>query len=500
MRRNFLGLCRIATLIALSVATAARAQSVEHNDHLTYPCITAETPGVVPAATNQLCGKILRREDPANPDSPLLEIHYLKIPAATSANEPPLLFIQGGPGGASLALAGHVRWALRTLNMHRDFVMVDLRGTGQSSPVQCENLSLSSFTPGADEQIGAALDSCMQSLRSRAAFFTTAHSVNDLEAVRAALGYQQWAIWSVSYGGRVALDYMQRYPAAVAAVVLDSPGPATIALPSQLAVALGEGLQQLARDCLADEWCGNAYGDVWQKAQQLAARLEKKPESFSFTPPGGARAQVYEMTAGNFVNSLNAFFYGRLLYSQLAEAIARAHAGDWTVFISVDEMLRHSDVAMGLHFLVVCNEDRKLWPSGTWPTLLGQDTGHYYRRACAQLPAPQVADASSPIGSDIPALILSGGKDVVTPTSVAKGLQQALVRAQMIEIPKATHAVSFEGCIPELITQFLNKPEAPLDSKGCQMRIAAKPLFKGALDPSATLPAIDASAGAKSHD
>jgi pimeloyl-ACP methyl ester carboxylesterase len=42
--------------------------------------------------------------------------------------------------------------------------------------------------------------------------YTTAAFVDDLEAVRVALGAPRWNLWGGSYGTRVALDYLRRHP------------------------------------------------------------------------------------------------------------------------------------------------------------------------------------------------------------------------------------------------------------------------------------------------
>ena len=75
----------------------------------------------------------------------------------------------------------------------------------------------------------------------RAARFTTQESVEDIEALRQAAGYEKLVLYGTSYGTKVALEYAERYPQHVEALVLDSvvpaDGPEPFALPTFQAIA-----------------------------------------------------------------------------------------------------------------------------------------------------------------------------------------------------------------------------------------------------------------------
>ena len=113
--------------------------------------------------------------------------------------------------------------------------MFDQRGTGASQPLRCA--SLEEFAGGA---AGAALERCARELGPARGAFTTQESVADIEAIRAATGYQKLVLYGTSYGTKVALEYAERYPQHVEALVLDSvvptTGPEPFAIPSFQAV------------------------------------------------------------------------------------------------------------------------------------------------------------------------------------------------------------------------------------------------------------------------
>jgi pimeloyl-ACP methyl ester carboxylesterase len=137
----------------------------------------------------------------------------------------PLFILAGGPGQAASFL-GPFAAALTGVRKDRDIVLVDQRGTGRSSPLVC-----AAFKP--DRSLKAALEfdplpkaaACAQELAAKgvdAAQYTTAAWVADLDAVRAALGYDRINLWGGSYGTRAAQEYLRRHPQRVRSAVLDS--------------------------------------------------------------------------------------------------------------------------------------------------------------------------------------------------------------------------------------------------------------------------------------
>ena len=65
-------------------------------------------------------------------------------------------------------------------------------------------------------------EDCARRLGGRGRFYTTAESVEDVEAVRAALGVQKLTLLAISYGTKLALAYARVHPDHVERLVLDS--------------------------------------------------------------------------------------------------------------------------------------------------------------------------------------------------------------------------------------------------------------------------------------
>ena len=111
------------------------------------------------------------------------------------------------------------------MQRERDIVLVDQRGTGGSNALNCpfpDEDEAADLTPA---QLRAHARDCLASLHADPRFYTTSVAVQDLDAVRAALGYARINLYGVSYGTRVAQHYLRRFPGQVRALILDGVVP-----------------------------------------------------------------------------------------------------------------------------------------------------------------------------------------------------------------------------------------------------------------------------------
>src|SRR5205085_1566479 len=79
----------------------------------------------------------------------------------------------------------------------------------------------------------------------------TSVAVQDLERVRAALGYERINLYGTSYGTRVAQHYLRRFPERVRAVILDGVVPAPLALGPDVALDAERSLLDILARCAA---------------------------------------------------------------------------------------------------------------------------------------------------------------------------------------------------------------------------------------------------------
>jgi pimeloyl-ACP methyl ester carboxylesterase len=145
----------------------------------------------------------------------------LAVTRAVASNNPQhkaLLTLAGGPGQAAVPLAEEFASTMGAGLTDRDLLVFDQRGTGSSGLLQCTAL-LPGHSSGS-----AAVDAqrCAAQLGPARGVYTTPQSVDDIEAIRQAAGYDKLMIYGVSYGTKVAEQYAARYPSHVEGLILDS--------------------------------------------------------------------------------------------------------------------------------------------------------------------------------------------------------------------------------------------------------------------------------------
>ncbi len=201
--------------------------------------------------------------------------------AGLSPSTSAVVALAGGPGQAALGLGEFIAKAIAPALGSRDLLVFDQRGTGESDPLSCPALSSVSELEQAhsvDELVGR----CALQLGPARGDYTTQESVQDIEALRQAGGYEKLVLYGTSYGTKVALEYAERYPQHVEALVLDSVvpanGPEPFAVPTFQAIGgvlselcanhacAGITVESAGRPCAADRAATQA------RAQRLGLR------------------------------------------------------------------------------------------------------------------------------------------------------------------------------------------------------------------------------------
>ena len=193
----------------------------------------------------------------------------------------PFFMLAGGPGDAPSFNARFFSRVFDDIRKKRDIVLVDLRGTGKSSPLFCPELG----KPGSDgifdaDQLSvSAVRACRARLEKTTDLtqYTTEIAVDDLEEVRQRLGYGPINLYGTSYGSRVAQVYMRRYPNSIRAVAMKGIVPPSMAMPEAHASAGEAAWQALLARCRKDAACTDAYPLVAVEFRELLKRLEANP-------------------------------------------------------------------------------------------------------------------------------------------------------------------------------------------------------------------------------
>ena len=107
-------------------------------------------------------------------------------------------------------------------------------------------------------------------------------AVQDLENVRQQLGISQWNVYGISYGTRVALHYLRRYPSSVRTVVLDAVVPPQVSLGPDIASLAQQALEHIFNRCESNPGCDNAFGNLTAPTLALLDDLGKEARTITY--------------------------------------------------------------------------------------------------------------------------------------------------------------------------------------------------------------------------
>lgn len=417
-----------------------------------------------PAVNGAECGTVSVPLDERQPELGEIDLFVKRWPAISAVSEPdPVFVIAGGPGQSATGVSDSLAQVFFNLRKKRDIVFVDQRGTGNSSAMECEDYGQDPLTLLQQESRSktlTVLHQCAEAHRAQAPYVTTPYAVADLERVRQALGYQKVNIWGGSYGTRVALEYVRAHRPVVRSIVLDGAAPAAIALPFTMGASARQSLQMIAQQCVDNAECFSRYGNPAENARKVAGQLAERPVRVDIDNPLTGLPQTVVLDTDKFSSLVRMALYDRLISKILPHVLADAAIGNFQLLAKMISQLftsnAFSQLAMGMHFSVICSEDAQ-FPNPPPPLdFLNVDVSELMLQVCDFWPKGQLPEGYyQPVMSDVPSLILSGLRDPVTPPewgqSVAEGLSQAI----HVVAPGAHHGVTLQGCGGKLITQFI---------------------------------------------
>jgi len=185
----------------------------------------------------------------------------------------PVLFLNGGPGQTSLSFAETLVTdpLINEVVVDRDWVFFDQRGAGRSIPQLC---------PDPDE-LGNRFDliKCRNDLIKQGIDLAQYNSVRisgDMEALRKALGMNQWNLWGISYGSRLAMIMARYYPSSVRAIVHDAAGlPGGQELVDD-ARGTEAALNKLFSKCAVDGGCSSKFPQLRSRFSEALTRLRQQ--------------------------------------------------------------------------------------------------------------------------------------------------------------------------------------------------------------------------------
>lgn len=478
-----------ATILAMQVASCARPDSTAI-DRL-HECSLDEGPA------GSYCGTFEVPEDRVSKRGRRVPLKIVVAPALRRDPAPdPLFVLAGGPGQAAASMAGDLLPMFRRFRTDRDLVFVDQRGTGESNRLGCDP-SLEELDEVAvdDDRTLARYRACLAALDADPRLYTTPIAMDDLDDVRAFLGYDQINLWGGSYGTRAGLVYLRQHEAHVRSLIIAGVAPPDMSLPLHTARDAQRAFDRMLADCAADAACQTSFPTLPADAAALFSRLERDRPVVKAVHPRTGKPVELPLTRRDVALVVFRALYGPEVASLLPRVLTEAAAGRYEGLLALAFQGAPEgdarDMALGMHLSVVCAEDiPRITPEAKAEAaaagFLGAAMFDVQYAACEFWPVGPIPDSYyAPVVSGRPVLVLSGADDPVTPPVWGERVAGQLGNARHIVVPGAGHGVA-HGCVPMLMSRFLSEASVANLDPTCLEALARPPFFVTPTGPAMT--------------
>lgn len=441
-----------------------------------------------PAGYSPECGYLLVPEDRARPGSPIIRLHLAVFRSRSPDPAPdPVVHLAGGPGSSSLGVAGYLfRQGLGAILERRDFILFDQRGAGYSIPrLDCPErealapILLEGHLPPGESvsSIQQAFSRCHDRLVSSGitpSAYHSASSAADINDLGLALGYEQLNLYGVSYGTRLALTVMRDYPHRVRSAVLDSAYPPQVNLYTSLAPNAERAFNVLFTRCAADPACQSSYPGLREVFYDLVDGLNANP--LPVAVPTGAGQRLVQVDGGLLVDVLFVGLYNPVVTAAMPKLLFDLRQGDNALLQGRLGLYFDTSSALGMQMAVQCTEEIPFaHPEEAFTAAQGvqPQIAAFFPHSVQPLfavcqewnPSPPDPRENQPVASAVPALVLAGEYDPITPPTWGRLAAGSLANAYFYEFTGNGHWVTrSSSCALAMALAFWEDPASAPDS------------------------------------
>lgn len=434
------------------------------------------------------CGKLTVFENREMRAGRTLDLNVVVLPAFDQKTKAePLFDLAGGPGASSVDRADFYAGPGKGYRHRHDVLCVDQRGTGKSNRLAIPREKTPSYYLSEMFPVNYVRE-MRRALEKRADLtkYTTSIAMDDLDDVRAWLGYDRVNLFGASYGTQAGLVYIRRHPDHVRSAILLGVAPTNLKMPLHHSESAARAMDLLLGECEQDATCHSAFPQIRDDWKNVLAQLEKEPARVECSPPGKKAAPTTaEIQRGVFGEKIRTWMYDREKAARIPLIVHHAAAGDFAPFLQQAIAPSIPDfVADGMYLSVTCAEDVPFVNQEEAQKLTAGNPFGDYRvfqqmRACGMWPRGEIpADFLEPVSSDAPVLIFSGNMDPVTPPKYGEEVASHLPNSRHVVIPEAGHGVdglTDPGCIDRIAIEFLDDGDAKNLDVSCVERMKPPP-------------------------
>ena len=484
--RTFVASLAAGTLVAGVIAATAGSPTALAAETISWSACTDE--GL--AAAKAECGFLSVPLDWAKPAGEKIQVAVSRVKGTAAQSQGVMLINPGGPGGSGLGFSAYLAQVMPPeVSSQYDLIGFDPRGVGSSKPaVSCiPNYAAGprpAYTPQQNTKAPNELawiqrtknfaKACADNNGPIIEHMRTMDTIQDMDALRAALGVEQINFFGFSYGTFLGQTYSTRYPDRVRRMVL-----AGNVEPTYGGYGDGGRSQTTAFQKVLNVWF------EWIAERNATYGLGATPAEVLETYHG-LLAQLTKAPVGSIGPSelADVFFtgaYSEGLWVPITAAVADANEGNFDFLTTVNEILNDptSDNAYAAFNTTLCSDGKfprnyerirkdafeiaKEAPDSTWSSF-------WFSAPCTYWPVK--AGRTPPIDGSkvkVPFLLVQQTLDGATPYAGGLAVRKEFPTTAMIaEVGATTHASVYAGnkCLDDVITAYLLNGTLPNRASG----------------------------------
>jgi len=433
------------------------------------------------------CGKLIVPENRLTGKGRTISVRFVVIPATIKHPAPdPVVYFAGGPGGSAVAEISSERPDLASLNVSRDLVFIEQRGTGRSSPLTCPAFPDLSSGPA---RLRAAVQSCLAHLHGDLRFYTTAMYADDVNQVLADLHYAKVNLMGISYGTAVEQVFALRHPDRVRTITMQSGSPLDVHV-----IERAPGNSQLALDyvisrCESQLACHHAFPHLPAEWAGLWASLGKSPWILpaAQSPTHVSERFDQDVLADALYTAMYGFDENLIPAAIHTLATAKNKAAALSAVISAAQASGNPEIGGGpnlmMPYAINCDEP---WAGDRTAALSGQRNSFAYHNDLQsarwlQLVCPLIPKSAAAVGdlrlkvSRVPVLAFNGAGDPIEQPRNWVGAQRHYPNSRDIVLPGQGHDVnssSWQACAGVIDQEFIEHASLANLKTSCLATIA----------------------------